>query len=183
MAFMQFVEKSSLGTRVNVDVGEISVGVDCGALIRTVGIKTLLASAVCVALIDNSIGAVFPRKAKYATVTDPITPIAAIIIVVMFCGDNRCLLILYCLCTQLCKGRANGLRYQRVGGRGGGLRCGKSSKPEKYSKVGQTPHTSGARFVRPHGWQKNVTEAKNVIGAEALNTAGKTSPPKDLPIL
>ena len=33
----------------------------------------------------------------------------------------------------------NGLRYQRVGGLGGGLRCGKNSKPENYSKVGQTP--------------------------------------------
>ena len=44
-------------------------------------------------------------------------------------------------------------------------------------------HLSGARFVRPHGWQKKPTDEKNVIGAEALNLAGKTTPPKYLPIL
>jgi hypothetical protein len=26
-------------------------------------------------------------------------------------------------------------------------------------------HTSGARFVRPHGWQKKLTDKKNVFGA------------------
>ena len=84
---------------------------------------------------------------------------------------------------MFCKGRANGLRYQQVGGLGGGLRCGKNSKPEKYSKVAQTPPQSGARFVRPHGWRKKLTDEKNVFGAEALHTAGKTTPPKNLPIL
>ena len=54
----------------------------------------------------------------------------------------------------------NGLRYQRVGELGGGLRCGKNSKPEKYSKVGETPRASGARFVRPHDWQKKEPDEK-----------------------
>ena len=44
-------------------------------------------------------------------------------------------------------------------------------------------HLSGARFVRPHGWQIKPTDEKNVFGAEALNPAGKTTPPKNLPIL
>ena len=44
-------------------------------------------------------------------------------------------------------------------------------------------HTSGARFVRPHGWQKKPTDEKKLIGAEALNLAGKTTPLKYLPIL
>ena len=55
---------------------------------------------------------------------------------------------------------ANGLRYQRVGELGSGLRCGKNSKPEKYSKVGETPRASGARFVRPHDWQKKEPDEK-----------------------
>jgi len=38
-------------------------------------------------------------------------------------------------------------------------------------------HLSGARFVRPHGWQKKPTDEKNVFGAEARNTAGKKCPP------
>jgi hypothetical protein len=42
---------------------------------------------------------------------------------------------------------------------------------------------SGARFVRPHGWRKKLTDEKNIFGAEALHTAGKTTPPKNLPIL
>ena len=33
----------------------------------------------------------------------------------------------------------NGLRYPRVGGRGLCLRCGKSPKPRKSSKIAQTP--------------------------------------------
>ena len=44
-------------------------------------------------------------------------------------------------------------------------------------------HTSGARCVRPHGWQKKPTDEKNVFGAEALNHARKTTPPKNPPIL
>ena len=44
-------------------------------------------------------------------------------------------------------------------------------------------HLSGARFVRPHGWQKKPTDEKNAFGAEALNFAGKTTPPKYLPLL
>ena len=88
-----------------------------------------------------------------------------------------------CIVLYFSESAPNGLRYLRVGGRGGGLRCRKNSKPEKYSKVAQTPRASGARFVRPHGWQKKETDEKNVIGAEALNTAGKTTPPKNLPIL
>ncbi len=44
-------------------------------------------------------------------------------------------------------------------------------------------HLSGARFVRPHGWQKKPTDEKNAFGAEALNLAGKTTAPKNLPIL
>ena len=32
---------------------------------------------------------------------------------------------------------------------------------------------SGARFVRPHGWQKKQPDEKKQIGAEALNVAGK----------
>ena len=59
----------------------------------------------------------------------------------------------------------------------------KNSKPENYSTVGQTPRASGARFVRPHGWRKKLPDEKNVIGAEALNPAGKMTPPKNLPIL
>ena len=38
-------------------------------------------------------------------------------------------------------------------------------------------------IVRPHGWQKILTDENNVIGAEALNSAGKITPPKNLPIL
>ena len=49
------------------------------------------------------------------------------------------------------------------------------------SRADSTP--SGARFVRPHGWQKKATDEKNVIGAEALNPAGKITPPKNLRIL
>ncbi len=63
------------------------------------------------------------------------------------------------------------------------MRCGKNSKPENYSKIAQTPRASGACIVRPHGWQKKQTDEKNVIGAEALHPAGKTSLPKNLPIL
>jgi len=44
-------------------------------------------------------------------------------------------------------------------------------------------HSSAARLVRPHGWQKKLTDEKNAFGAEALNLAGKTTPPKYLPIL
>ena len=58
----------------------------------------------------------------------------------------------------------NGLRYQRVGELGEGLRCGKNSKPEKYSKVGETPRASGARFVRPHDWQKKDPDEKKLKG-------------------
>ena len=36
-------------------------------------------------------------------------------------------------------GLPNGLRYLRVGGRGQCLRCRKSPKPEKYSKMPQNP--------------------------------------------
>ena len=42
---------------------------------------------------------------------------------------------------------------------------------------------SGARFVRPHDWQKKLPDEKKLIGAEALNLADKTTPPKYLPIL
>ena len=44
-------------------------------------------------------------------------------------------------------------------------------------------HLSGARFVRPHGWQKKPTDEKKAFGAEALNFAGKTTPLKYPPIL
>jgi len=44
-------------------------------------------------------------------------------------------------------------------------------------------HTSGARCVIPHGWQKKPTDQKNVFGAKGLNNAGKTTPPNHLPIL
>ena len=47
-----------------------------------------------------------------------------------------------------------------MGELGGGLRCGKNSKPEKYSKVGETPRASGARVVRPHDWQKKEPDEK-----------------------
>jgi len=39
-------------------------------------------------------------------------------------------------------------------------------------------HLSGARFVRPHGWQKKPTDEKKLIGAKALNIVGKTNPVK-----
>ena len=39
---------------------------------------------------------------------------------------------------------------------------------------------SGARFVRPHDWQKKLPDEKKIIGAEALKTAGKTTPPNHL---
>ena len=42
---------------------------------------------------------------------------------------------------------------------------------------------SGARFVRPHGWQKKATDEKKLIGAEALNVAGKPTLRKDLTTL
>jgi len=42
---------------------------------------------------------------------------------------------------------------------------------------------SGARFVRPHDWQKKLTDEKKLIGAEALNLAGKMPPLKNLLIL
>ena len=44
-------------------------------------------------------------------------------------------------------------------------------------------HTSAARFVRPHDWQKKPTDEKKLIGAKALNPAGKTTPLKYPPIL
>ena len=44
-------------------------------------------------------------------------------------------------------------------------------------------HTSTARFVRPHDWQIKPTDEKKLIGAEALNTAWKTTPLKYPPIL
>ena len=44
-------------------------------------------------------------------------------------------------------------------------------------------HTSAARFVRPHGWQKKPTDEKKLIGAKALNNVGKTTPLKYPPIL
>ncbi len=59
----------------------------------------------------------------------------------------------------------------------------KNSKPGNYSKVAQTPHASGARIVRPHGWQEKQTDERNDKGAEALSFAGKPSPPKELPLL
>jgi len=40
---------------------------------------------------------------------------------------------------------------------------------------------SGARFVRPHGWQKKQPDEKKLIGAEALNVAGKPTLQKDQP--
>ena len=46
-----------------------------------------------------------------------------------------------------------------------------------------TARQSGARDVRGRGWQETQTDEKNVIGAEALNPAGKTTPPKNLLIL
>ena len=130
VAFIQLVEKPCSGKKVDVDIGKISVGGMLGVTIETVGTKVSLnrvcfASAVCVVLIANSIGAVFSRKAKYATETVPTTPITAIIIVVMFCEVNRGLLILLCLFTLFCKGRANGLRYLRWG------RDGEAVQPEK----------------------------------------------------
>ena len=39
---------------------------------------------------------------------------------------------------------------------------------------------SGARFVRPHDWQKKLPDEKKIIGAEALKTAGKTTLPNHL---
>jgi hypothetical protein len=42
---------------------------------------------------------------------------------------------------------------------------------------------SGARFVRPHGWQKKSTDEKKLIGAKALKLAGKTTRLKYPPIL
>ena len=44
-------------------------------------------------------------------------------------------------------------------------------------------HLSGARFVRPHDWQIKPTDEKKLIGAKALNPAGKTTPLKYPPIL
>jgi hypothetical protein len=44
-------------------------------------------------------------------------------------------------------------------------------------------HTSGARFVRPHDWQKKLPDEKKLIGTKALNTAGKIPPLNNLPIL
>jgi len=58
-----------------------------------------------------------------------------------------------------------------------------NSKPEKCLKMAPDSPASGARFVRPHGWQKKPTDEKKLIGAEALNIVGKTTPPKYLPIL
>ena len=50
----------------------------------------------------------------------------------------------------LCKERANGLRYLRVGGRGFALGAGKNSKREKCLKMPQNPtrqvHALLARF-------------------------------------
>ena len=43
--------------------------------------------------------------------------------------------------------------------------------------------SSGARFVRPHDWQIKPTDEKKLIGAKALNPAGKTIPLKYPPIL
>ena len=43
--------------------------------------------------------------------------------------------------------------------------------------------SSGARFVRPHDWKIKPTDEKKLIGAKALNPAGKTTPLKYPPIL
>ena len=56
----------------------------------------------------------------------------------------------------------------------------KNPKPEKMLVNRADSHKSTARFVRPHGWQKKPTDEKNAFGAEALNFAGKTTPPKYL---
>ena len=58
-------------------------------------------------------------------------------------------------------------------------------KPEarKMLENAADSHTSGARGVRPHGWQIKPTDEKKLIGAEALNIVGKTTPPKNLLIL
>jgi hypothetical protein len=55
----------------------------------------------------------------------------------------------------------------------------------RRKRLGIAPESpaSDARFVRPHGWQKKPTDEKNIIGAEALNLAGKTTPLKYPPIL
>ena len=58
-------------------------------------------------------------------------------------------------------------------------------KPEarKMLENAAESHSSAARLVRPHGWRIKPTDEKNAFGAEALNLAGKTTPPKYLPIL
>jgi len=59
----------------------------------------------------------------------------------------------------------------------------KKLEARKMSVNRADSHLSGARFVRPHGWRKKPTDEKKAFGAEALNLAGKTPPPKHLPIL
>ena len=49
--------------------------------------------------------------------------------------------------------------------------------------MAKTARQSGASGVRGHGWQEKLTDEKNVVGAEALNPAGKTTPLKNLSIL
>ena len=63
------------------------------------------------------------------------------------------------------------------------MRCRKKLEARKLLLNRADSHLSGARFVRPHGWQIKLTDEKNAFGAEALNPAGKTTPPKYLPIL
>ena len=71
------------------------------------------------------------------------------------------------------------MRYRRLG-----------EPPAKRKKLfaktrffGGAHQPSGARYVRPHGWQKKTTDEKKLVGAEALNLAGKTTPLNYLPIL
>ena len=61
--------------------------------------------------------------------------------------------------------------------------CPRKSWLAENSSSVDTARQSGARDVRGRGWQETQTDEKNVIGAEALNPAGKTTPPKKLLIL
>jgi len=38
--------------------------------------------------------------------------------------------------------------------------------------------SSGARFVRPHGWQKKLTDEKNAFGAECSKPCWEDNPAK-----
>jgi len=53
----------------------------------------------------------------------------------------------------------------------------------KLPEIAAESPASGARFVRPHGWQKKQPDEKKQIGAEALNVAGKPTLRKNLDIL